>query len=265
MIKSLFETYGGRANISRASPHRNGIRIRIVDESTTIIPAREFYQAQSVIEVICQGGIVKIETLAFYSCTLVKRIEIKGVEEIEPLAFCDCEAVTHVECPKLKIVGEEAFLGCGSLNSIDLTSVKIVDVHGFTDCLSMKEAKFGWDLELIREGAFMGCLSLERITIPLIDGVISHDDIFMGCKNLKHVDLVEGNYLRKSIPFLLLEEWSDDLTQEMDSIQQILPQTSAGDYNNGVVGEKAQVIRIWIRRFLDKLPTMMPSIPGHQT
>ena len=63
------------------------------------------------------------------------------------------------------------------------------------------EVKFSNKLELIGNelepfgGAFVDCESLERITIPLKDGIITARDIFEGCVKLKHVDLVEEGLL----------------------------------------------------------------------
>ena len=71
--------------------------------------------------------------------------------------------------------------------------------------VALTRIKFGDKLESFRERAFLACRSLERITIPLKDGMIS-DNAFQGCGNLKHVDLVEGVILHETIAALLLEE-----------------------------------------------------------
>eukprot|EP00984_Skeletonema_dohrnii_P036697 scaffold37966_cov461-Skeletonema_dohrnii-CCMP3373.AAC.1 len=71
-------------------------------------------------------------------------------------------------------------------------------------------------------GAFVNCRSLERITIPLKDGMITHDNLFAGCKKLNHVDLVGGE-VHETIAALLMEEWRNEMKEEIDSINQILP------------------------------------------
>ncbi|KAK1733619.1 hypothetical protein QTG54_015662 [Skeletonema marinoi] len=55
------------------------------------------------------------------------------------------------------------------------------------------------------------------------------ENVFQGCGNLKHVDLVEGAILHETIAALLLEEWRDDMNEEMASIKQILSTTPAGN------------------------------------
>ena len=115
--------------------------------------------------------------------------------------------------------------------------------------------KFSIKLERIEGGAFYSCASLERITIPLKDGIVTSDDIFAECDNLKHVDHVEG--VHEVVASLLMEGWRNDMNDEIDSIKQILPNTPAGDgWDEDEWDEdvgKAQVIRTWIRSVLRKI------------
>ncbi len=54
-----------------------------------------------------------------------------------------------------------------------------------------------------------------------------------------------------------MEEWRNDINQEIDSINQILPTSEAGSNANDdgdyVEGEKAHAIRRWIRSVLHKI------------
>ncbi|KAK1737824.1 hypothetical protein QTG54_011596, partial [Skeletonema marinoi] len=120
------------------------------------------------------------------------------------------------------------------------------------ECISLTDATFGSKLEIIEEGAFVNCYSLERITIPLKDGMLTADDIFRGCDNLKHVDLVEGE-VHETIAALHLEEWRNDMNEEINSINQILPTAYAGGGWCDDDGEKARAIRTWIRSVLRKV------------
>ena len=70
---------------------------------------------------------------------------------------------------------------------------------------------------------------------------------------MKHVDLVEGP-IHETIAALQLEEWRNDMNEEINSINQILPTVSAGDaYDVDDDGGKARAIRIWIRSVLRKV------------
>ena len=135
-----------------------------------------------------------------------------------------------------------AFYECDSLRSINLPSANNVEGVAFWGCHALREATFGSKLESIKRCAFYDCCSLERITIPLKDGIITHVSIFEWCENLKHVDLVEGE-LHETVAALQLEEWRNDMNEEIVSINQILPARL----------EAARAIRTWIRSVLRKV------------
>ncbi|KAK1737832.1 hypothetical protein QTG54_011604, partial [Skeletonema marinoi] len=173
-------------------------------------------------------------------------------------AFAGCEALTDIECGKLEIIESEAFAECGSLMSINLPSAKIVEENAFYYCPALTDLTFSSKLERIEGEAFLDCPFLERITIPLKDGMITHDDIFQGCDNLKHVDLVEGE-VHETIAALQLEEWRNDMYGEISSINQVLPTVDAGGLDDDDEvrvfdeGGKAQAIRTWIRSVIGKI------------
>mmetsp|Transcript_23260 Transcript_23260/g.33216 ORF Transcript_23260/g.33216 Transcript_23260/m.33216 type:complete len:319 (+) Transcript_23260:318-1274(+) len=235
---------------------RDGHIIVIVHEGVTVILANAFRGYHNIVELICHEGVEKIEREAFDHCTSLRRVIMPCVEIAEGYAFYYCTALTDVECNKLEIIEEGAFHTCTSLRSINLTSVEMVEQWAFCDCTALTDAKFGNKLRRIEERAFIDCRSLERITIPLKDGLITHDAIFQGCENLKHVDLVRGA-LHETIDALLLEVWRNDMNEEIESINQILPNADAGYYDEDDVeddaGGKALVIRRWIRSVLLKI------------
>jgi len=237
--------YNGREAVPR-----NATRVRI-HESLTVIPARAFYRNPNIKELECHDRVKTVEERAFNGCTSLRIVRMPGVEVVKRWAFDGCKALAIVECDKLEIIGYEAFALCKSLRSINLPSARIVEGGAFYNCTALTNVKFGKKLDSIDLCAFDGCTSLERITIPLIDGIITDDNIFRECENLKHVDLVEGGGVRETIAALLLEEWKNDMNEEINSINEILPNTPAGDDFN--VGEKAQVMRMWIRAVLHKI------------
>eukprot|EP00986_Skeletonema_menzelii_P018680 scaffold26677_cov188-Skeletonema_menzelii.AAC.4 len=212
----------------------------VIDDEAThvivtarVIRAWAFASHPNIVEVICNDDVEKIEGAAFAYCYSLRRVIMRGVKVIEEYVFNWCVALEDVECDKLEIIGEAAFWKCESLRSINLTSARIVE----------KEA-------------FCNCKSLVRITIPLKDGLIAGDGILTGCENLDQVDLVEGE-LHETIAALQLEEWRNDMDVEIDSINLILPNTSAGrrdgEFDERDWGEKAQAIRRWIRSVLRKI------------
>ena len=69
---------------------------------------------------------------------------------------------------------------------------------------------------------------------------------------MNHIDLVEGALLHETVAALLMEEWKNDMKDEIDAINQILLNTPAGT-NFYEIGGKAQAIRAWIRPVLHKI------------
>ena len=130
-------------------------------------------------------------------------------------------------------------------------------MRAFARCNALSSVKFGSKLERIGQVVFKGCPTLERITIPLKDGTITTDNTFTGCESLNHVDLVEGAELRETIAALHFEEWRNDMNEEINSINHILPNTNAGGWDDDIDGyddgEKAQAIRRWLRSVLGKM------------
>ena len=157
-------------------------------------------------------------------------------------------------------------------------------MFAFYCCYALTEVKFGNKLERFERdptpydnpfgdlprfycSAFADCGSLERITIPLKDGLITADDTFTTCGNLKYVDLVEGE-INQFMAALQWEDWRNDMKEEIDSINRILPNARAGvgmigeylnendnlfEWRGDDHGEKAQAIRRWIRSVLGKI------------
>eukprot|EP00985_Skeletonema_marinoi_P019249 scaffold10965_cov148-Skeletonema_marinoi.AAC.1 len=245
MAAEYFTYTGGDGDII---PH-DVTRIRI-HESLTVIPRRAFYGRRNIEEVICDIGVETVEAKAFLGCLSLRRVIMPGVKVVSGNTFCGCEALTDVECSELEIIGSGAFQYCTSLGSINLPSIKIVKYYAFNYGKALTDVKFGNKLERIEEGAFIDCRSLRRISIPLKDGMFTRDNTFTSCVNLEHVDLVGG--IHDTVAALQLNDWRNDMNEEIDSINRILPTTPAGR-GDGDVGEKAMVIRSWIRSVLHKI------------
>eukprot|EP00573_Skeletonema_grethae_P012682 CAMPEP_0201709846 /NCGR_PEP_ID=MMETSP0578-20130828/58318_1 /ASSEMBLY_ACC=CAM_ASM_000663 /TAXON_ID=267565 /ORGANISM="Skeletonema grethea, Strain CCMP 1804" /LENGTH=389 /DNA_ID=CAMNT_0048198841 /DNA_START=148 /DNA_END=1317 /DNA_ORIENTATION=- len=225
-----------------------------VYEFTTVVRTGAFRGHQNIVEVICHDKVEKIEREAFWCCRSLRRVIMPGVKIAEARAFYYCDALTDVECDKLERIGEEAFGICKALRSIHLPSAEVVEEAAFEWCEDLTDVKFGNKLERIEERAFISCESLERITIPLKHGLITDDDVFQGCDVFERIDLIEGE-MHETVAALHLEEWKNDMNEEIDSINQILPDTDAGWDNayGGDSGEKAAAIRRWIRAVFGKI------------
>jgi hypothetical protein len=228
----------------------------IVGEGITFVRARAFRENENIIEIVCHEGVEKIEESAFRQCHSLRRIIMRGVKIVEEQSFYWCDALRDVECDKLEIIGSYAFGVCYSLRIINLPFARIIEDCAFAACEALVDVNFGNELERFEGRAFCRCKSLERITIPLKDGIITDDAIFERCQKLGDVYLVEEAELHETVAALYWEEWRNDMSEEIDSINQVLPAADAGCRNEGgdvEPGEKALTIRRWIRSVLGKI------------
>eukprot|EP00985_Skeletonema_marinoi_P024895 scaffold17763_cov79-Skeletonema_marinoi.AAC.1 len=225
MMPAEYFTYTGRDG--DIAPH-DVTHVR-VHKSVNVIPANAFNGYPNLEELDCDVGVEKIEAWALSQCPSLRRVIMPGVRVVEE---------HHALIQTLQIFEEhQPAIRQGRRGAC------------FHFLLSLTEVKFGDQLERIENLAFKGCRSLERITLPLKDGLITRDDIFQGCKHLEHVDPVGG--IHETVAALQLEEWRNDMDDEIDSINQILPNAPAG--TDSYMGEKAMVIRTWIRSVLRKI------------
>ena len=218
----------------------------IIDESVEEIDNHAFRDNPNLRSVACHDGLLKVGELAFYNCSSLQHIKMPGIKIIKEGAFYYCRSLTNVESEKLETVGHNAFTRCTSLQRIKIPKVKIVGQLAFSNS-GVEELEFGEDLETIGNGAFRGS-KLRRIAIPLKDGMFQWNDYhgnytqFHECPDLATVDLVGG--IHKTVASLHLESWRDEMNEEIQRINQVLPSTDPD--------EKANVIRQWIQSVIGK-------------
>ena len=220
-----------------------------IDESVDTILAGAFAECGQLIEVVGHKKLKKIEAEAFYKCRRLRRLaKMNGVKEIEENAFYSCTALSDLEFDKLEIIAAGAFFNCTSLGSINLLSVRRVGEDAFHGCGALTDAVFGEELGRIEGRAFFGCPALRRIVIPLKDGFIVEEYAFFGCHNLSRVDIVGG--IHKTISSLHMESWKNEIDDEINRINRILPEIPHQRYSNN---NKTKAIQRWIRSVIDRM------------
>jgi len=224
----------------------------IIDESVDKIDDDAFRNNRNLKSVVCHDGVLKVGGLAFYNCRSLHRVKMPGVKIIEEGAFYDCNSLVDVDLDKLETVGAGAFEACTSLKRIKLPKVKTIGHCAFIYS-GVEDAEFGEGLENIKSGAF-GDSKLRRIAIPLKDGMFEDSSFghmffdgrytqFSYCNNLTTVDLVGG--IHKTVSSLHLESWRNEMSEEIQRINQILPSTGPH--------EKDDVIIEWIRSVISRI------------
>jgi hypothetical protein len=170
-----------------------------------------------------------------------------GVKIIERSAFSVCNSLVDVEFDQLETAGDLAFAYCTSLQRVKFPKVKTIGRAAFFT-LGVVDVEFGEDLETVGNGAFRDS-KLRRITIPLKDGLFEwnyRDETytqFYDCPDLRTVDLVGG--IHKTVSSLHLESWRNEMNEEIQRINRILPSTDPD--------EKANEIVQWIRSVISKI------------
>eukprot|EP00986_Skeletonema_menzelii_P010833 scaffold5410_cov112-Skeletonema_menzelii.AAC.3 len=224
----------------------------VIDPSVKIVPSMAFYNRRQLVSVIFHDDVEIIEAAAFNWCVSLRGIKLLGVREIGLRAFHGCTALSDVEFgDRLETVGVHAFQYCTSLRSIKMQSVRTIQESAFGYCYQLIDAEFGIDLETIGVDSFYNCHRLQRIAVPLKDNLFPLDtdeqwyNQFNGCDDLEKVDIVGAEAINNTISSLLLESWRDELNQEIDRINQELPDTQAH--------EKTDLIRLWIRSVIDRM------------
>ncbi len=212
-------------------------RVRIAENVDTI-PARTFEGCQQLIEVEGHNKINKIEEYAFHNCrsSLRRVTNMQDLIEIERSAFSYCYALSDIDFDKLEIIGDSAFAFCYSLMHINMPSIRRVGAGAFRYCGRLKDAVFGVKLERFEGSTFFNCSALTRIVIPLKDNLIINNNAFLDCENFASVNALDGGIhttifnvdalaggIRKTISSLHLEEWRNEMEEEIDRINQTLP------------------------------------------
>jgi hypothetical protein len=219
----------------------------IIDESVDKIDNDAFRRNRNLKSVVCHDGLLKVGEFAFGHCRSLQRVKMPGVKIIEKYAFYDCNSLTHVELDKLETVGDFAFCRCTSLKRVKMPKVKTIGQNAFADS-GVEDAEFGEELETIRSNPFWDS-KLRRIAIPLKDGMFEFIEYlrnfnqFHGCPNLATVELV--GRIHKTVASLHIESWRDEMSEEIQRINQILPST--------VQVEKTDVIRQWMQSVSTKI------------
>ncbi len=237
----VFVYMGGNQRVPMDVTH---VRIH---KSVKIIPRSAFEMCRNLVSIEMHDGVEIIEEEAFQDCDTLKRIKLPGVRVIGEDAFNSCTALMDVEFgDKLETIGQYAFLGCTALRSIKLPKVRTIGVNAFYMCEQLTDVELSEDLQKIQGYAFGRCPRLRRITLPLKDNLLDEcafynsddDDV-----DLSQVDVVGG--IHNTISSLLLDSWRNEMKDEIDRINQVLPNTPA----NGMT----EAIRQWIRSVLQRI------------
>lgn len=155
----------------------------------TVLPERAL-QGMPFEAVVLPDGLKEIKNLAFYSCALLRTLEIP--ENVETLGRWIVEECNYLETVTLhnglKTLSASTFYGCGITSiHIPATVTEIPD-WCFENCKNLGAVYLHDGITFIGEGAFFECSALKSFTAPKSVTQIP-DAAFNECKNLQFVKL----------------------------------------------------------------------------
>ena len=220
------------------------VRRARIHKSVKIVPNGAFKDRWRLISVEFHDGVEIIEEDAFNWCLSLRGpIKLLGIKIIKEGAFFSCWGLTGVEFGnQLETIERHAFSFCHSIRTITMPHVRTIGKEAFCNCNQLTDLKLPEALETSDEGVFRDCVSLTRITLPLKENLITYD-VFNGCTELTTVNLFEG--IHETVASLPLERWINEMTGEINRINEVLPNT---DYL-----QTTQVIRGWVRSVTHQL------------
>jgi hypothetical protein len=220
----------------------DGVRRAKIHISVKIVRARAFYNRRQLIYVEFHDGVEIIEKWAFHACHSLRGVKLLGVKMIKEAAFFSCDKLTDVEFGnKLETIESQAFNTCSSLRNARIPSAKTIGKWAFANCHVLSDVEFGEGLIALQEETFNHCYNLKRIALPLKNGLID-DGVFRYCSRLTTVDLVGG--IHNTVASLHLECWSNEMNNEINRINQVLPSIRA---------EKTEEVQQWMESVISHL------------
>ncbi len=195
--------------------------------------------------VVAKSNLTELGESAFYNCNSLKQISVPdGVSVIKERTFYNCYQLVNVEfdvnLSKVKTIETQAFYGCTSLGgTVDLNNPSLVTLvlpnklevireRAFANCSSLLGVRLNYNVALIENYAFYGCLRLAKVDIySATPAEISANTFFRGTD--------EGNvnpyynlriYVRHSVGGTVLDNYKKtgnwalyrDLIHENDDI-----------------------------------------------
>mmetsp|Transcript_28419 Transcript_28419/g.46125 ORF Transcript_28419/g.46125 Transcript_28419/m.46125 type:complete len:306 (+) Transcript_28419:130-1047(+) len=214
----------------------------IIDLSVRSIDDFAFYECPNLVNVDVHDRVLKVGREAFAHCPSLQYVRMPGVKLVDDAAFFDCQKLMSAEFGSLETIRFAAFSQCISLRFFASKTVKNIGVAAFFCCEQLTDAEFGDALERVETRAFRRCFNLRRIAIPLKKFLLDCD-VFNYCENLVKVDFIGNVY--KTMSFLSMYSWRNDIEEQIKWINRFLPTTSSN--------MKTVALQQWIESILEKL------------
>ena len=156
-----------------------------------VISSEAFQNCSKLISINLPYGITEIKTKAFERCNALQEINLPStITNIGEKAFSG-SGITEISISSSFIsIHKAAFSHCNNLKSVTFEHSCIIDnigAYAFSHCPLLKNFRFPASIQIISEGLFSNCHSLEDIVFN--NGICEIQDYsFYGCSSLKHIN-----------------------------------------------------------------------------
>lgn len=168
--------YKEKNSLTYAFNHR--IKKLVIPDHVTTIKKGMFYNCSQLVSVEIPNTVQEIGAHGFQNCSSLRNIIFHDrgrLNKIGDYAFAGCESLKEINLPSsVTQIGRYAFAGCNSLTKVmfnngDLfpSSIEKISKYTFAGCRSLMSVGFEANsiLEVIEDGAFLGCLNLQKIIL----------------------------------------------------------------------------------------------------
>lgn len=181
---TAFKTTSDMENIILYLPEQ------INNYTVTEVGENLFYEQSNLAKVVTTTNISQIDENAFYQCSKLKKVELEeGLTIIGNSAFYKCNCIEEITFPNtLKTIGNNAFSNCAVLSTINLQNgINEIGENAFS-YTSITTLELPESIEVIKQGTFKGCYSLENIILPESLTTIQ-SEAFYECSNISELQI----------------------------------------------------------------------------
>ncbi|MBQ7958345.1 MAG: leucine-rich repeat domain-containing protein, partial [Oscillospiraceae bacterium] len=148
---------------------RHNIKEVIIEDGVKSIGETAFYQFEYLRDVTIPDSVRFIGEGAFYKCGRLESVILPdSIRSIESNTFGGCYTIKSITIPaNVTEIKSSAFIYCSDLETIKFLGddLEIIGMMAFGGC-GFKELVIPDGVERIKEGAFMECRELKKVTIP---------------------------------------------------------------------------------------------------
>lgn len=155
---------------------------------------KRLIQGIDMMDVVIPDVVEEIGEAAFYSMSMVKKVNLNNVKVVEEAAFYSNRQLADLNFgTRLDSIGNMAFMYCTALKELTFPATfrSIGNRQAFLGCSMLETVNFNEGMEELGGAAFMICTNLKSVKVP---GSVKKfaDAVFSSCVALESIEFGEG-------------------------------------------------------------------------